>query len=57
MELDGAQGTVYATNRNDHPCKGSAEKATDHPKGGLDAEVGTTVFVTDEFRVVGKQDW
>ena len=57
MKLDGTQGAVYATDGNDHPCKGSAEKTTDHPEGGLDTEVGTTILVPDEFRVIGKEDW
>ena len=56
MELDGAQGNLYGTDWNDHPGESSAEKATDHPKGGLDPEIRTTVFVANEFRVVGEED-
>ena len=45
---------MYATDWDDHPSEGSAEKTPHHPEGGLDAEVRTTVLVADELGVVGK---
>ena len=49
MELERAEGGVDAALRDYHPGKGTAEKTTNHPKGGLDSEVGATIFVTNEL--------
>ena len=47
--MDHAEGRVEVALWDNDPSKGTAEKPPDHPEGGLNSEVRSTVLVTDEL--------